>query len=154
MPFNFCTFRVPDTKIILDFIRNFLKWKLQFKDYIIDNCFSISFGSNKDGVTAISVDLQTDVDKFYMYPERRASKNDFSWTEHRPNLHDSLASENCFLVFIGDNYIDLIDKVLEKVEKISKSIGLQPLGLFVTSDQVHVDTTKAINAIYPLVKYI
>ena len=130
-----------------------MKWKSQFKDYIINNCFSISFGSNKNGVTAISVDLHTDVDKFFMYPERRASKNDFRWTEHRPNLHDSLASANCFLVFIGENYTDLIDKVLEKVEKISKSIGLQPLGLFVTSDQVHVDTTKAINAIYPLVKY-
>ena len=103
-----------------------------------------------DGVAAISVDLHTDVDKFYMYPERRASKNDFRWTEHRPNLHDSLASDNCFLVFIGNNYIDFIDKVLKKVEKISKSIGLQPLGLFVTSDHVHVDTT---NAIYPLVKY-
>ena len=137
----------------MDFIRNFLKWKSQFKDYIINNCFSISFGSNKNGVTAISVDLHTDVNKFFMYPERRASKNDFRWTEHRPNLHDSLASANCFLVFIGENYTDLIDKVLEKVEKISKSVGLQPLGLFVTSDQVHVDTTKAINAIYPLVKY-
>ena len=137
----------------MNFIRNFLKWKSQFKDYIIDNCFSISFGSNKDGVTAISVDVQTDVDKFHMYQERRASKNDFSWSEHRPNFHDSLASENCFLVFIGDNYIDLIDKVLEKVEKISKSIGLQPLGLFVTSDQLRVDRTKEINAIYPLVKY-
>ena len=99
------------------------------------------------------MDLHTDVNKFFMYPEIRASKNDFRWTEHRPNLHDSLASENCFLVFIGDNYTDLIDKVLEKVEKISKSVGLQPLGLFVTSDQLRVDRTKEINAIYPLVKY-
>ena len=106
-----------------------------------------------DGFSAISVNLQTNINKFYMYPDKRVRKNNFTWTERRPNLHDSLASENCFLVFIGDNYTDLIDKVLEKVEKISKSIGLQPLGLFVTSDQVHVDTTKAINAIYPLVKY-
>ena len=130
-----------------------MKWKSQFKNYIIDKCFSISFGSKKEGITAISVDFQTDIDKFYMYPDKRVSQNNFSWTEHKPNLHDSQASENCFLVFIGDNYIDLIDKVLEKVEKISKSIGLQPLGLFVTSNQHHVHRTKEINAMYPLVKY-
>ena len=146
-------FRITDSKTTFDFIRNFLKWKSRFNDYIIDNCFSISFGTQKDGIISISVDLQTDVDKFYMYPDKRIRKRDFSWTEHRPNLHDSPASDNCFLVFIGDNYIDLIDKVLEKVEKISKSIGLQPLGLFVTLDQLRVDRTKEINAIYPLVKY-
>ena len=103
-----------------------------------------------DGFSAISVNLQTKINKFFMYPDKRFSKNDFTWTERRPNLHDSLANENCFLVFIGDNYVHLVDKVIEKVEKLSKFIGLQPLGLFVASDQIHVDT-KTVNAIYPLV---
>ena len=103
-----------------------------------------------DGFSAISVNLQTNINKFYIYPDKTVRKNNFTWTERRPNLQDSLANENCFLVFIGHNYVHIIDKVIETVEELSKFIGLQPLGLFVASDQIHVDT-KTVNAIYPLV---
>ena len=83
----------------------------------------------------ISVDLDTDIDKFPMHEKHRTSKGNFSWTEHRANLHDSSSVDNCFLAFIGGKYVDLLNLVMEKIQSMSKKIGLSPMGIFITDEQ-------------------
>ena len=59
-------------------------------------------------------------------------------SERMANLHKNEAADNCFLVFIGGKYVHILNHVMQKVETISKKIGLQPLGLFITvEDNYH-----------------
>ena len=55
-------------------------------------------------------------------------------SEKMANLHENEAADNCFLVFIGGKYVQILNQIMEKVETISKKIGLQPLGLFITME--------------------
>ena len=50
------------------------------------------------------------------------------------NIHEHEAADNCFLIFIGGKYVQALDQVMNEVETISKKIGLQPLGLFITEE--------------------
>ena len=128
-----------DSSVIFtqNIVIKYLNWKSSFQQLkSISKCFIVSFGSKQtSGMAMISVDLDTDIDKFPMHEENRASKGNFSWTEHRANLHDSSSVDNCFLAFIGGEYVDLLILVMEKIQSISKKIGLSPIGIFITDDQ-------------------
>ena len=67
------------------------------------------------------------------------------------NMHELEAAENCFLVFIGSKYVQVLDQVMEKVETISKKIGIHPLGLFISVDHLSQFINYANGADFPLV---
>ena len=70
-------------------------------------------------------------------------------TNYEAALHDSITHDNCFLVFIGGVFVDLMDQVLEKLKMISKKIGITPLGLFIMRDKDMA--TNPTNTALPLV---
>ena len=75
-------------------------------------------------------------------------------SEGLAKLHENEAADNCFLVFIGGKYVQILHQIMEKVETISKKIGLQPLGLFITvenNDHYFKFTNYADGANFPLV---
>ena len=59
--------------------------------------------------------------------------SDFS-SKRMNNIHEHEADDNCLLIFTGGKYAQVLDQVMEKVENISKRIGLHPLGLFITKE--------------------
>ena len=76
--------------------------------------------------------------------------NNFS-SEKINNIYEHEAADNCFLIFIGGEYVQVLDQVMEKVETISKKIGLHPLGLFIPEDNNSQYTNYADGADFPLV---
>ena len=77
-------------------------------------------------------------------------------SEQINNIHEHEAADNCFLVFIGGKYIQVLDQVIEKVKTISKKIGLHPLGLLISlknNDNPSQLTNYADGADFPLVIY-
>ena len=77
--------------------------------------------------------------------------------EKMNNIHEYDAADNCFLVFIGGKYVQALDQVMKEVETISKKIGLQPLGLFITmeyNDHHFKFMNYADGAKFPLVIWI
>ena len=76
--------------------------------------------------------------------------NNFS-SEKINNIYEHEAADNCFLIFIGGEYVQVLDQVMEKVETISKKIGLHPLGLFIPEDNNSQFTNYADGADFPLV---
>ena len=123
----------------MDFIKNYLTWKHPLKYYNkIENCFVSNFASQTfKGIAMYSVDLDTDFNSEIM--------ND---------IYENEAADSCFLVFIGGKYVQILDQVMEKVETISKEIGLHPLGLFISvenNDDLSQFTNYADGADFPLV---
>ena len=72
-------------------------------------------------------------------------------SEKIKNIHEHEAADNCFLVFIGGNYIQILEQVMEKVKTISKKIGIHPLGLFISVDNNSQFKNYAVGADFPLV---
>ena len=125
--------------ITLDFIRKYLAWKFPLKYYSrVDQCITLNFGSQKiNGFAMISMTLE----------------NNFSWAaDKRDNFYINKFHSNCFLIFIGGKYVQVLDQVVKKVETISRKIGLPPLGLFITEEKDdHKSLFPSIVAKYPLV---
>ena len=67
------------------------------------------------------------------------------------NILEHEAAENCFLVFIGGKYIQVLDQVMEKVETLSKETGIHPLGMFIPDDNNTQFTNFADGLNFPLV---
>ena len=119
-----------DTK----FISNFLKWKSPLKPNlfkIVEQCFAVNFGSTKPfDLPTLSLDLE--------------SNKDFRMP------HD-ISTNHCFLVFVGGKYVEFIEEVMKKVDSIAKDIGLEPLALFVKTNE-NVQNDLPITAKIPMVK--
>ena len=78
--------------------------------------------------------------------------SDFN-SERFANLHENEAN-NCFLIFISGQHVQILHQVMEKVQTIGKEIGLHPLGLFITVDNNDHNskiTNYADGAKFPLV---
>ena len=79
--------------------------------------------------------------------------SDFN-SERMANLQENKAADNCFVIFIGGKYVQILNQVLEKVETIGKEIGLHPLGLFI-AEEINDHNSKFMNyadgAKFPLV---
>ena len=43
------------------------------------------------------------------------------------------STDDCFLVFVGGNYIDKLDQVVEKVESIGKKLQSKAKAIFINS---------------------
>ena len=45
------------------------------------------------------------------------------------------STDDCFLVFVGRNYIDMLDQVAEKVESIGKKLQSMAKAIFINSQE-------------------
>ena len=116
------------------FLQKYLTWKHPLKDYNLIECLILNFGS------------QQKIRGLSMFP----MEIDFN-SEIFSNLNENEAADNCFLVFIGGNYIQILEQVMEKVKTISKKIGIHPLGLFISVDNNSQFKNYAVGADFPLV---
>ena len=103
----------------------------------IEKCFALNFGSQQksNGLAMYSVESNL-------------------ISERMSDIHENEAADKCFLIFIGGKYVQNLNKVMEKVETISKKVGLQPLALFITlenNDDYFPFTNYAGGATFPLV---
>ena len=127
----------------MDFIKNYLTWKHPLKYYNkVENCFVLNFGSQQKikGLAIYSVELDSDFN-----------------SERMNNIHEHEAVDNCFLAFIEGKYVQDLDQVVEKMETISKKIGLYPLGLFmsVENHSHNIQFTNFVDGVnFPLVSKV
>ena len=45
------------------------------------------------------------------------------------------STDDCFIVFVGGNYIDKLDQVVEKVESIGKKLQSKAKAIFINSQK-------------------
>ena len=45
------------------------------------------------------------------------------------------STDDCFIVFVGGNYIDILDQVVEKVESIGKKLKTIARAIFINSQK-------------------
>ena len=96
------------------FLKNFLLWESKIPSISIDRCISVSFGLSIDhGFFMFDLNLDADVE---------------SW-----NRETIGSTDDCFLVFVGGNYIDMLDQVVEKVESIGKKLQSKAKAIFINS---------------------
>ena len=99
------------------FIMKFLLWETKILSISIDRCISVSFGFPNDPIGFFTVDLNLDADVEF-------------W--NREILGDA---DDCFIVFVGGNYIDKLDQVVEKVESIGKKLQTMARAIFIHSQK-------------------
>ena len=95
----------------------------------------------------VNLDLNIEID---IILKNQVNMEANSWKNQEAALHDSTTHDNCFLVFIGGVFLQMMDQVLERLEMISKKIGLTPLGLFIMRDKEDMPTNPTKTAL-PLV---
>ena len=92
----------------------FLLWETKILSISIDRCISVSFGFPNDlGFFMFDLYLDADVE---------------SW-----NRETIGSTDDCFIVFVGGNYIDKLDQVVEKVESIGKKLQSKAKAIFINS---------------------
>ena len=96
------------------FVEKFLIWETKILSISAERCFCVSFGFRND-LGFFMVDFTLDVDVESWIKETIGSTND------------------CFLVFVGGNYIDKLDQVVEKVESIGKKLQSKAKAIFINS---------------------
>ena len=94
----------------------FLKWQLPSWSGSIKHCFSVSFSFDNDldiQIYEITLDFDEEIiiDRF--------------------NID---TTDDCFLVFVGGKYVDMIDQVARKVEIIGKKIMSKARILFLDTN--------------------
>ena len=81
-----------------------------------ERCFCVNFGF-PDDLGFFMIDFNLDVDVESLNKETIGSIND------------------CFLVFVGGKYIDMVDQVVEKVETIGKKLQSKARAIFINSQK-------------------
>ena len=99
------------------FIEKFLIWETKIPSISIDRCISVSFGFPNDPIGFFTVDLTLDVDVEFWNREILGNTDD------------------CFIVFVGGNYIDKLDQVIEKVGSIGKKLQTMARAIFINSQK-------------------
>ena len=84
-------------------METFLKWQTPSWSGSIQHCFSVSFGYDND-LDILMYELTLD---FNVETIDQISIN---------------SADDCFLVFIGGKYVDMIDQIASKVDIIGKKI--------------------------------
>ena len=98
------------------FVEKFLIWETKILSISAERCFCVSFGFRND-LGFFMVDFNIDVDVQSFNKETIGSTND------------------CFIVFVGGNYIDKLDQVVEKVESIGKKLQTMARAIFINSQK-------------------
>ena len=92
----------------IKYLKTFLKWQTPSWSGSIKHCFSISF------------DFDNDLD-ILMY------NMTLDFNEETIDRFNIATTDDCFLVFVGGKYVDMIDQVASKVEIIGKKIYIWSL---------------------------
>ena len=123
------------------FYKTFLKWQLKSRQHIdFDHCFALNFGFGS------SLEIPT----FAM--QAFSGHVDQNETEELLLNREMLssASEECLLVFVGEQFLEKIDVITKMVKKLSREVGTRPTALFVNTRQKNKVTNTNI-LFYPLV---
>ena len=106
---TFLPFFRPDDDF--EFIKLTTKWK-RGKLFSLEDCTFFNFGYDKPTPFAqIRYDTKTDI-SLSLYIKGMA------------------ASNTCSLVLVAGKYLDNLDKIMEKVDQITKSTGRVPIGVY------------------------
>ena len=116
-------------KIDVFFITRFLKWQSRDKSHNAEQCLTLNFGSGvkAENLLMVASDLGHDI------------------TEH------DIATNKCFLVFIGGKYLVILEDVIRKEESISQKFGIYPRVLFITNKESEA-LQLSVNTSIPMVK--
>ena len=107
----------------IKYLKTFLKWQTPSWSGSIKHCFSISF------------DFDNDLD-ILMY------NMTLDFNEETIDRFNIATTDDCFLVFVGGKYVDMIDQVASKVEIIGKKILSKPRILFLDTDDKKLRNMK------------
>ena len=105
------------------FFETFLKWQTPSWSGSIKQCFSVSFGFKND-LEILMYEMTLD---FNVESIDRFSIN---------------STDDCFLVFVGGKYVDMIDQVNSKVEIIGKKILSKSKILFLDTNDKKMRSMK------------
>ena len=107
----------------MSFLKTFLNWQTPSWSGSIKHCFSVSFGFDND----------LDINIYEMNLDFNEE------TIERINI-DSIG--DCFLVFVGGKYVDMIDQVVHKIEIIGMKILSKPNVLFLDTNDKKIRSMK------------
>ena len=113
------------------FVELYMKWKSPLQpNNNGENCLTVSFGAAGLQMPTLTLDLE---------PELNLTQQQLS-----------VSTDNCLLVFIGGRYVEALDQVLDKVASISREVAIQPLAIFIESDDKYLEVNSSSTS-YPLV---
>ena len=104
-------------------METFLRWGTPSWSGSIKHCFSISF------------DFDNDLD-ILMY------NMTLDFNEETIDRFNIATTDDCFLVFVGGKYVDMIDQVASKVETIGKKISSKAKVFFLDKNDKKMRSTK------------
>ena len=107
----------------IKYLKTFLKWQTPSWSGSIKHCFSISF------------DFDNDLD-ILMY------NMTLDFNEETIDRFNIATTDDCFLVFVGGKYVDMIDQVASKVEIIGKKIQSKAKVFFLDANGKKMRTMK------------
>ena len=105
------------------FLETFLNWQTPSWAGSTKHCFIVSFGFNND-LDMIMYEMTLDFNEEAIDRVLIASTDD------------------CFLVFVGGKYVDMIDQVASKVKIIGKKILSKPRVLFLDTNDKKLRSMK------------
>lgn len=118
------------------FYTTFLKWHLKSRQNMdFDHCFALNFGFGS------SLEIPT----FSFHVDQNKTEE---MLLNREML--TSASEECLLVFVGEQFLEKIDDITKMVKKLSREVGTRPTALFVNTRQKNKVISSDI-LFYPLV---
>ena len=107
----------------LAYLKTFLKWQSPSWSGSIKHCFSVSFGfDNELDILIYEITL------------------DFN--EETLDRFNIASADDCFLVFVGGKYVDLIDHVASQVQIIAKKIQSKARILFLDTNDKKMKSVK------------
>ena len=114
------------------FLETVLKWQQPSSSGSIKNCFAVSFDFDNDlEILMYKMTLNFNVE-----------------TIERFNI---VSTDDCFLVFVGGKYVDMIDQVVSKVEIIGKKLLSKAKVLFLDTN---IKKIRSMEVTYPPLVFI
>ena len=107
----------------IKYLKTFLKWQTPSWSGSIKHCFSISFDFDND-LDILMYNMTLDFD------------------EETIDRFNIATTDDCFLVFVGGKYVDMIDQVASKVEIIGKKIQSKAKVFFLDANGKKMRTMK------------
>ena len=105
------------------FLETFLNWQTPSWAGSTKHCFIVSFGFNND-LDMIMYEMTLD------------------FNEEAIDRVIIASTDDCFLVFVGGKYVDIIDQVASKVETIGKKISSKAKVFFLDKNDKKMRSTK------------
>ena len=107
----------------IKYLKTFLKWQTPSWSGSIKHCFSISFDFDND-LDILMYNMTLDFD------------------EETIDRFNIATTDDCFLVFVGGKYVDMIDQVASKVEIIGKKIQSKAKVFFLDTNDKKMRSMK------------